>query len=236
MANTIVKGKIARVSAKPGFKNRAGEDVVLHSFQLEGKNTWYRTGENPIPAGVGQSVQFVADDVKVDVTTFEVVQGAVVTAPSASQVATAQTSAAPTTRATAATPGCANPYTPSMGANGYTGNKYDDRDLYWARKEAKDDAKDARFQAINEPRMALSVATEAAAAIVCTAIEKDALSFGNAAKAKKLGLMVDYTKEVALALAAFIADAPNQLQSYKTGGGSVVPTEEAAPVTAEVQE
>lgn len=235
MANTIVKGKVARVSAKPGFKNRAGEDVTLHSFQLEGKNTWYRTGESPIPAGVGQSVQFVADDVKVDVTTFEVVQGAVVTAPSAAQVATAQTSAPATTRAPAATSG-SNSTAQSTGAKGYTGNKYDDRDLYWARKEAKDDAKDARFQAINEPRMALSVATEAAAAIVCTAIEKDALSFGNAAKAKKLGLMVDYTKEVALALAAFIADAPNQLQSYKTGGGSVVQTEETTPVTAEVQE
>lgn len=232
MANSIVKGKIARVSAKPGFKNRAGEDVTLHSFQLEGKNTWYRTGESPIPAGVGQSVQFVADDVKVDVTTFEVIQGTVQRAPVPTSASTQIATPAPNAAAPAQSQGVQG----TGVASGYTGNKYDDRDLYWARKEAKDDAKDARFQAINEPRMALSVATEAAAAIVCTAIEKDALSFGNAAKAKKLGLMVDYTKEVALALAAFIADAPNQLQSYKTGGGSVVQTETVEPVTAEVQE
>ena len=217
MANTIVKGKIARVSAKPGFKNRAGEDVTLHSFQLEGKNTWYRTGESPIPAGVGQSVQFVADDVKVDVTTFEVVSGQVVQAPRPASAAASQ-AMAPTSQTSSTPPA--------------TTTGLDNRG-YWDRKDSRDIEKDARYQAVSEPRMALSVATEVAGGLISTALTKDAISFGNAAKAKKLGLLASYTKELALELAVFIQDAPAQLEAFRAGAK---PAEIEKDATSEVQE
>jgi hypothetical protein len=175
---------------------------------------------------VGQDVRFIADDVKVDMGTFEVAQSAVAAAPSVAQAVTAQTSAPPTPHASTAETRKA-----SVERTAHTAGS---RDEYWANKEARDVAKDARFQAVNEPRMALSIATEAAAALVSSAIAKDALSFGNASKAKKLGLLASYTKELALDLASFINDAPNQLANYKSAGSqSVANVEEAS---AEAQE
>src|SRR5690349_4545370 len=128
MANVIVQGRIGRVSSKPFKDNRTGEDILLHSFQLEGKNTWYRTGQRPVPAGVGQDVRFVADDVKVDVGTFEVTQAQVAQAPSVAATAGATTTAtiSSSAQSTAAPP-----------ARSTVVNKDD----YWARKEAKDEAK-----------------------------------------------------------------------------------------------
>lgn len=215
MANVIVKGRIARVSSKPFKDNRTGEDITLYSFQLEGKNQWYRTGQRPIPAGNGQDVQFVADEAKVDMGTFQVTGAPQVQSapPVAAHAAAAPLQPSPTTSS--------GQTAPSTAAKGYTGNKYDDKELYWANKEARDVEKESRYQTVAEPRMALSIATEAAATIVAAAIAKDAISFGNAAKAKKLGLLSAYVKEVALELASFIHDAPNQLANFKPGAGVV---------------
>jgi predicted TIM-barrel enzyme len=82
------------------------------------------------------------------------------------------------------------------------------KDEYWANKEARDIAKEERFTAVSEPRMALSVAVQAAADIVVAAIGKDVLSFGNASKAKRLDMLADFTKQVAKDLAKFIHNAP----------------------------
>lgn len=227
MSQRTVQGKIGRVSAKPFKDSRTGEDITLYSFQLEASNEWFRTGQNPIPAGVGQDVKFVANGANVERGTLVTVQATVQPAPSVSTVegnvsfqgvgAVAQT--APRV---ATVPQSARP-TQGTAAS---------RDDYWANKEARDLEKDARFQAVNEPRMALSVATEAAALLVSTAIQKDAISFGNAAKAKKLGLLAAYTKEVALDLASFISDAPAQLSGYKASSPSV----EGTTQDSEVQE
>lgn len=217
MASRTVQGKIARVSSKPFNDQRTGEPITLHSFQLEGSNEWFRTGTNPIPAGVGQDIKFVANGANVEKGTIQVVASQVATAPTAAPSTPAPSAEVRSSRSTAST------------ASGKAGSKDD----YWAAKEARDLEKEARHQAVSEPRMALSVATEAAALLVSTAIQKDALSFGNAAKAKKLGLLAAYTKEVALDLAAFINDAPKHLAEFRAGLGA---TEGAAEDTTEVQE
>src|SRR5690606_16831044 len=84
-----------------------------------------------------------------------------------------------------------------------------------ANKEARDLEKEKRFQEVNEPRMALSVATEAAAAVVVAALQNDALSFGNTAKSKRQGQLTNFVKEIAIEVALFINDAPNVLKEAK---------------------
>lgn len=219
MAQRTVQGKIARVSSKPFKDNRTQEDITLYSFQLEGTNEWYRTGQNPIPAGVGQDVKFVATGANVEKGTLVCTQPAVAHAPS-----TSAASAAPTAATSAAGQATRAPASSTAGS----------KDGYWDAKERRDLEKDARFQAVNEPRMALSVAVSAAAELVSTAITKDAISFGNAAKAKKLGMLAAYTKEVALELAAFITDAPHQLATYRPV--SVGTSSDKADDSSEVQE
>lgn len=195
MASRTVQGQVAEVSSRPWEDQRRGTTITLHSFKLEGNNQWFRTGTDAIPAGRGQSVKFVADGVNVDMKTFEVVESSVQSAPNVGATTTPTRTTSTSPRAGAGT-----------------------KDSYWEAKEARDIAKEERYQAVAEPRMALSVAVQAAADVVVAAINKDALSFGSAAKAKKLGLLTDYVKEVALDLAVFIQDAPNQIAQYKSAG------------------
>jgi hypothetical protein len=215
MASRQVTGSIARVSSKPFKDNRSGEDITLFSFQLDGSNQWFRTGTNPIQAGVGQSVKFVADGANVEKGSMAVTASVVTTSPQPAPAAQASstTTAMPTTQRRTAS----------------TGNKDD----YWAQKEARDVEKDHRYQTVAEPRMALSVAVQAAAQVVCKALDKDAIGFGTAKKADKLGLLSGYVKEVALDLASFIHDAPEQLKAYKPSKGAVVDSGDTA---IEVQE
>ena len=76
------------------------------------------------------------------------------------------------------------------------------RDTYWADKAARD-------VSITEPRISYSAAQKNATAIVCVAMEQDLLSFGNAAKGKRLDMLVDYVAQVTEQLAALQMDAPN---------------------------
>lgn len=211
-----VTGTVARVSSKPFKDNRSGEDITLYSFQLDGSSQWFRTGTVPVNAGVGQSVKFVADGANVEKGTLAITQQSVQAAPNSTSAATQQSR------------------TPVRGVSGTTPSL--NREGYWDAKDARDIAKDARYQAVSEPRMALSVATEAAAAVVAAAIAKDAISFGSAAKAKKLGLLSAYVKEVALDLANFIHDAPAQLANYKESGVAPGSDSEKAEGADEVQE
>jgi hypothetical protein len=66
-----VTGTVARVSSKPFKDNRSGEDITLYSFQLDGSSQWFRTGTNPVNAGVGQAVKFVADGANVERGTLD---------------------------------------------------------------------------------------------------------------------------------------------------------------------
>lgn len=195
MSQRTVTGQISVVNSKPFEDKRTGNPITLHSFQLEGYNQWFRTGQKAIPAGVGQSVKFVADGANVDVTTFSVEQATVAKAPSV-----AANTTIPASMSSAR----------STGASG--GNS---KDNYWADKEARDLVKEARYQEVSEPRMALSVAVSAAGNLVAAAITKDALTFGTAAKSKRVGILTEYTKELALDLALFIQDAPILLPEYR---------------------
>jgi hypothetical protein len=217
MASRQVTGSIARVSSKPFKDNRSGEDITLFSFQLDGSNQWFRTGTNPIQAGVGQSVKFVADGANVEKGSMVAVASVAQQAPAPVAQAATQASNAPTAS------------TSSTARRQSAGNKED----YWSAKEARDVEKDHRYQTVAEPRMALSVAVQAAAQVVCKALDKDAIGFGTAKKADKLGLLSGYVKEVALDLASFIHDAPEQLKAYKPSKGAVVDSGDTA---TEVQE
>ena len=76
------------------------------------------------------------------------------------------------------------------------------RDDYWANKEAHD-------QTVREPRIAYSAAQKNATELVTAALAHDLLSFGNAAKGKRLDMMADYVDQLTLRLAA------NQINGHK---------------------
>lgn len=193
MSERALQGIVSQVSYKDFTDNRSGEPIKLYSFQIEGSNQWFRTGRQPIPAGVRDSIKFVADGQNVNVGSVARTQAQVAAAPSPVAPATGSSRSPSTTGRTTTV----------------------SKDEYWANKEARDLDKEARFQAVNEPRMALSVATEAASRIVSAAFQTDALGFGNASKAKKLGMIVDATKEVAAELALFITNAPSVLAEHR---------------------
>lgn len=205
MSQRTVNGVISKVSTKD-WPDRSGQIIKLYSFQLEGSFQWFRTGTNPLPAGTGQSVKFVADGPNVDMATFEVTKSQVAQAPSV-----------PATNAGATTTATASSGAPSAPRRAqYTGARSSDaaaKDQYWKDRESRDLEKDERYRAVSEPRMAMSVAVEAAAPIVVAALQTDGLSLGNASKAKKLDLIVDYTEQVATRLARFIQSAPEVLKA-----------------------
>lgn len=151
----------------------------------------------PLPFGRGETISFVADGQNVNAKSAQKVQSVAASAPSVSTGGIAQTSAA-------------------SGHTQPTVRQGVSKDDYWSNKESRDLDKDVRYREVSEPRMALSVATEAAAMIVAAAFTADALGFGNAAKAKKLGMIVDATKEVARELALFIHNAPEELKAAKS--------------------
>lgn len=219
MSDRTVKGIVSKVDAKD-FPNRNGPGMVtLHSFQLEGANQWFRAGERPLDVARGQYVEFVADGQKVERNSLRVVQSVVAPAPSVRPVVTAQTSAQE--QATKSAPPSAFVTSPIASARGSAR----DRDEYWANKEARDLVKEARYQSVSEPRMALSVAVEAASRIIPVALTSEALGFGTAAKSKRLGLLNQYVKETALALAVFIQDAPEELAKYRASLEGIVDVE-----------
>lgn len=210
MSVRTVNGVISVVNAKD-WTGRDGNPIKLYSFQLEGSPQWFRTGTNPLPVGKGASVKFVADGPNVDLGTLEQVGSTVVQAPSVS-----------TTAPAAQLPAPVQAQRRSFRGNSDAGAK----DQYWKDKESRDLEKDARYREVSEPRMAMSVAIQAAAPIIVAAIQQDALSLGNAAKAKKLGIIAEYTKELAADLARFIQAAPEHLSA--TGRESVSTESESA--------
>ena len=177
MSQGIIKGRIAETSSKPWKDSRTGQDIVLYSFKLEGQRTWYRTGTTPTPFGVGQTVQFVADGQKVDTNSFQAIAQDSVQAPAPSA---AQSSSGSTQ--SSSSPGRGNASS---------------RDEYWANKEARDLEKDKRYQEVDIPRMTMCTAISSAAAVVDAAFKSEALSFGNAAKSKRLDMIGDFVEQLA---------------------------------------
>lgn len=145
--------------------------VVLHSFKLDGDNRYYRTGTTPL-VREGDSIAFTADG-KGNVDTDSLEKG--VDAP---RQAPRQQNATQAYRR----PG-------GGGGKSWGGKKASDRDGYWERKEARD-------QEIVEPRITWSSAQSDAVVLVTAALQHDLLSFGNANKGARLGLLLDYVDQV----------------------------------------
>ena len=176
-----VSGIINEVTEKPWEDRETGKDIILYSFTLEGNRKFFRTGTNPVPYGAGEAVSFLVNGQRVDLASMETVEASAIPAP------------APAAKR-------------SNGAGASSS-----RDDYWAAKEARDIERNDRYQEIAEPRMALSVAVQAASRVVVAALENDALSFGTTAKSKREGMLCDFVKTIAADLALFIQSAPEVL-------------------------
>lgn len=198
MSTRPVSGIVSNVSHRDFPDRNGGAPVRLFSFQLEGSNQWFRTGNTPLPAGVGQTINFVANDQKVDVHTVTTAQ---TPTPVVSVIPTSVLSLPP---AVVSQSGTAKAIQRVVG-----------KDEYWANKENRDLEKDARFKEVNEPRMALSVGVEAASKVVAAALQHDALGFGTTAKSKRVELLGDFVEELALRFGTFIHNAPENLKNYK---------------------
>jgi hypothetical protein len=76
---------------------------------------------------------------------------------------------------------------------------------YWEKKAQRD-------QEVTEPRISYSAAQKNATALVAAALAADILSFGQAAKGKKLDMLVDYVEQTTLRLAQMQIAAPEILK------------------------
>jgi hypothetical protein len=76
------------------------------------------------------------------------------------------------------------------------------KDQYWANK-------DKRTEEVVEPRICFASAQSDAVVLVTTALQHDLLTFGNANKSAKLGLLLDYVDQVTLRFAKQRMDAAN---------------------------
>ena len=175
MSMQTVNGVISEVDSKDFPGRNGGPAVTLHSFRIEGDGRWYRTNKVAVPHAVGTPVGFVVNTQgnKVDASTFTVSDGA---------------------EAASAPPPAAAPAAQSNGS-GYKGyaNKsqfFDAKDAYWDKKEVRE-------QEVVEPRITLTAAQNSAIALVTSALANDALSFGSAAKGKKLDMLLEMVDEVA---------------------------------------
>jgi hypothetical protein len=82
------------------------------------------------------------------------------------------------------------------------------RDDYWTQKAERDIN-------VTEPRISYSAAQKNATELVCVALEQDLLSFGNAAKGKKLDMIIDYVEQVTMRLAKLQIAAPEILKEVE---------------------
>ena len=169
-------GIVSQVSRKPWPDRDTGKEITLHSFKIEGDDRWFRTGERDPRLNKGDSISFAADaknNVRVD---------SISSVNPAPKQEAAPVAAAPTSATTAR-------------AAGSSGGQ--SRDGYWSAKEERDLEKDARYQAVDVPRMSFSAAQERAVVLVSAALAHDVLSFGTVKKGDKLDMLLDYVDQVA---------------------------------------
>jgi hypothetical protein len=163
-----IKGTVSRVYEKPW----AGKDgnVVLHSFQIQGDNRYFRTGTNKIVSN-GEAISF---DIEGNNNVLE----------SSLSKLEREVQAAPPVQSNGYRPN--NAY--AAKAKGPSEN-FEARQQYWTNKEARDIE-------VVEPRITWSSARTAAVEVIGLALQHDALAFGNASKGAKLGMILDYIDEV----------------------------------------
>lgn len=175
MASKAYKGVVAAVYEKPWTDRDTGDEIVLHSFQLDNEKRYFRTGTERLgEIKEGKYISFTADarSNNVDVESVTEAEGS------------------PPTRAPKA-----------KGKSNYSKSSGGSRDSYWEDKARRD-------VEITEPRISYSAAQKNATELVVAALNHDLLSFGNAAKGKKLDMMIDFVEQATVKLAALQMQAP----------------------------
>ena len=183
MSIEMYTGEVAVVNGNEiadKFSDVADAVVTLWSFKIEDNDTWFQSGRGKPRFNQGDTIKFVADGSKVELKNVEVLQ-------SAPQQESAGAVEQPTPTQTSA----------SKGGTSLAKGSPATRDNYWKAKEERDLEKDARYQAVDIPRMTMSSAISSAAYVVDAAIKNEALGFGTTAKSKRLDMLGDFVIELA---------------------------------------
>lgn len=173
-----VSGKVSRLYTKD-WNGRDGA-VKLYSFQVEGNNRYFRLGTTPPSFRETDTVTFEAD-ANGNATNIEVTRGTGEPASDTGQTTSPTRTARNWTKPTASTGG--------------------NKDQYWKDKEQRDIEREERYQSVVEPRITYSSAQSDAVRLVSVALQHDMLTFGNANKSAKLGLLLDYVDQVTMRFA-----------------------------------
>lgn len=170
-----VKGIVRYINEKEWDDRRSGETIMLYSFKLDGDDDYYRTGQTKPEFEEGQSIAFEVDNKNnVDLETVEVLEAEVKKAPKAT-----------------GRPAKSGGF--SKNASGSAGG----RDEYWAKKEARDLEKDARYQKVDIPRMTFCTSQDAAVSLVTAALQHDCLpKIGTVSKTARLSALLAYVDEI----------------------------------------
>ncbi|MEK0324840.1 MAG: hypothetical protein QQN63_03970 [Nitrosopumilus sp.] len=83
MSDKTEKGVVTRLYEKDWTDRDSGDQIILHSFQIEGNKRYFRTGTKVPPFSEGDSISFVADSQSnnVDLKSVKQVEVETVTAP-----------------------------------------------------------------------------------------------------------------------------------------------------------
>jgi hypothetical protein len=179
MADRTYKGVVKEVYEREWSDRDSGEDIILHSFQIESEKRYFRTGTKKPTFKAGDAISFVADGKSGNVDPKSV-KGIV-----------------PEDVPSPKSEGRGNGGSRSQSARSQGGSRND----YWENKERRDIE-------TTEPRISYSAAQKNATSLVAAALAADALSFGQASKGKRLDMMVDYVEQVTLRLARLQMNAP----------------------------
>lgn len=146
--------------------SRQWKNLTFYSLKLQGDDKWYGCGTDQPPAGKGTSVSFTWAP---DKKGYPAIAKGSIQAGGATggNAAPAATTSAPTST--------------TSGGNS--------RDTYWKDKENYD-------KEVTTPRISYTAARGHAVSLVSAALAADALSFGSAAKGKRLDLLLEYVDEV----------------------------------------
>jgi hypothetical protein len=187
------------VSEKEFQDRDTGEDILLYSFQIEGDKRYFRTGQDEPTFDEGDAIAFVVDTQK----------GNKVWLDSVEEIDEEDVQKAPKPRRSSRSAG-----RKSEGTRTKSGGKSMTKDGYW-------EAKDEYQKAVVEPRITFAASRKDAVTLVSAALAEDALSFGQAAKGKKLDMLLDMVDQVTLRFYNQGIDAVNTIATLGgTEGGN----------------
>lgn len=193
MANINKTGIISEVSGPFEWEDpRSGQVKDLFSFQIEGDGRWFRTGEEQLWLDEGTAIRFSFNSKsnQVDLDTVKEIDPSEVEddAPPKRRSGSSGNGGRNSRRSR----GARSTGTRSGSSTKPTAQKEDwnARTKYWDDKAKRD-------VEVVEPRITFSAAQRDAVSIVTAALANDGLSFGNAAKGKRLDMLLDMVDQVA---------------------------------------